>query len=65
MLGNCQLRVKQKINSTQKHSPLLPNGEHFIISVFVSESKEDIDTNEKIIADIAKAAYDFYTATEK
>lgn len=43
----------------------LPNGEHFIISVFVSESKENFDTNEKIIADIAKATYDFYTATEK
>lgn len=43
----------------------LPNGEYFIISVFVSESKEDFDTNEKIIADIAKATYDFYTTTEK
>lgn len=43
----------------------LPNGEYFIISVFVSESKEDFDNNEKIIADIAKAAYDFYTVTEK
>ncbi|WFS34552.1 extended-spectrum class A beta-lactamase RATA-1 [Riemerella anatipestifer] len=43
----------------------LPNGEHFIISVFVSESKENFDMNEKIIADIAKATYDFYTATEK
>lgn len=42
----------------------LPNGEYFIISVFVSESKENFDTNEKIIADIAKATYDFYTATE-
>jgi beta-lactamase class A len=43
----------------------LPNGEYLIISVFVSESKENFDTNEKIIADIAKATYDFYTATEK
>jgi len=43
----------------------LPNGEYFIISVFVSESKENFDTNEKIIADIAKATYDFYTAPEK
>ena len=41
----------------------LPNGEYFIISVFVSESKESFDTNEKIIADIAKATYDFYTTT--
>ncbi|MCB9298563.1 MAG: class A beta-lactamase, subclass A2 [Lewinellaceae bacterium] len=43
----------------------LPNGEYFIISVFVSESKENFDANEKIIADIAKAAYDFYAATNK
>jgi beta-lactamase class A/beta-lactamase class A VEB len=43
----------------------LPNGEYFIISVFVSESKENFDTNEKIIADIAKATYDFYTTPTK
>lgn len=40
----------------------LPNGEYFIISIFVSESKENFGTNEKIIADIAKATYDFYTS---
>jgi len=39
----------------------LPKGGYFIISVFVSESKENFDTNEKIIAEIAKATYDFYT----
>ncbi len=27
----------------------LPNGEHFIISVFVNDSKEDFDTNEKLL----------------
>ena len=43
----------------------LPNGEYFIISIFVSESKENFDTNEKIIADIAKATYDFYTTPTK
>ena len=43
----------------------LPNGKYFIISVFVSESKENFDTNEKIIADIAKSTYDFYTTTTK
>lgn len=43
----------------------LPNGEYFIISVFVGESKENFDTNEKIIADIAKATYDYYTTTTK
>lgn len=39
----------------------LPNGEYFILSVFVSESKEDFDTNEHIIAEIAKVVYDHYT----
>jgi len=43
----------------------LPNGDYFIISVFVSESKENFNTNEKIIADIAKATYDFYTTPTK
>lgn len=43
----------------------LPNGEYFIISVFVSESKENFETNEKIIADIAKATYDYYTTPTK
>lgn len=38
----------------------LPNGEYFIISVFVSESKENFETNEKIIADIAKITYDYF-----
>ena len=37
----------------------LPNGNQFAIAVFVSKSKEKIETNEKIIAEIAKAAYDF------
>lgn len=40
----------------------LPNGKHFFISVFVSNSKENDETNEKIIADIAKAAYDYFNA---
>lgn len=43
----------------------LPNGKYFIISVFVSESKEDFETNEQIIADIAKVTYDFYAKTEQ
>jgi beta-lactamase class A len=43
----------------------LPNGEHFFISVFVTNSKEDADTNEKIIADIGKAAWDYFTTVKK
>jgi beta-lactamase class A/beta-lactamase class A VEB len=43
----------------------LPNGKHFIISVFVTDSKENDETNEKIIADIAKVTWDYYTTTKK
>lgn len=43
----------------------LPDGKYFIISVFVTDSKENAETNEKIIADIAKAAWDYFTAKEK
>jgi len=39
----------------------LPNGQHLFISVFVTNSKEDAETNQKIIADIAKAAWDYFT----
>jgi beta-lactamase class A len=38
----------------------LPNGKHFFISVFVTNSKENAETNEKIIADIAKATWDYF-----
>ena len=43
----------------------LPNGQHFFISVLVTDSKEDADTNEKIIADIAKAARDHFMTKPK
>lgn len=43
----------------------LPNGEHFFISVFVADSKEDAATNERIIADIAKASWDYFIAKAK
>lgn len=43
----------------------LPNGQHFFISVFVTNSKEDADTNEKIIADISKATWDYFMAKTK
>lgn len=38
----------------------LPNGKHFAISVFVSDSKENTETNERIISDIAKLAWDYF-----
>ncbi len=43
----------------------LPNGQHFYISVFVTDSKEDITTNERIIADIARAAWDYFIQVKK
>ena len=43
----------------------LPNGKYFYISVFVTDSKEDFDTNEKIIADIARAAWDHFAAKQR
>jgi beta-lactamase class A/beta-lactamase class A VEB len=43
----------------------LPNGKHFILSVFVTHSKENAATNEKIIADIAKATWDYFMTEPK
>ncbi len=39
----------------------LPNGEHFFISVFVTDSKVNFETNENIISSIAKVIWDYYT----
>ncbi len=36
---------------------ILPNGQHVALAVYVSDSKESEKSNEKIIADIAKAVY--------
>lgn len=38
----------------------LKSGKQFGIAVFVSNSKENIGTNERIIAEIAKASYDYF-----
>ena len=43
----------------------LPNGQHFFISVFVTDSKEDDAANEKIIADIAKVTWDYFITKTK
>jgi len=39
----------------------LPNGNQFIISVFVHNTSEKFEDGETLIADIAKAAWDYYT----
>lgn len=42
----------------------LPNGKYFYISIFITDSKEDTKTNERIIADITKLAWDYFTNKE-
>jgi beta-lactamase class A len=39
----------------------LPNGSYFFISVFVTNTKEPYKTNAQIIAQISKAAFDYFT----
>jgi len=43
----------------------MPNGKYFFISVFVTDSKENADINEKIIADIAKETWNYFTSKKK
>lgn len=43
----------------------LPGGNHIALSVFVSNSPESDDINEKIIADIAKLVWDYYASKAK
>ncbi len=38
----------------------LPNGKYFVISVFITESSESLETNEKIISEISKMAWDYF-----
>ena len=43
----------------------LPNGKHYAISVFVSNSKENDADNAKIIADISKLVWDYFISAKK
>nr|WP_293294659.1 class A beta-lactamase, subclass A2 [Allomuricauda sp.] len=38
----------------------LPNGDYYTISVFITSSSESLETNEKIIADISRASWDYF-----
>ena len=38
----------------------LPNGKHYAIAVFVSNSMESEETNCKMISDISKVVYDYF-----
>lgn len=42
----------------------LPNGKHFIISVYLKEITETKEDTEKIIADIAKATWNYFSKRE-
>ncbi|MEO0902930.1 MAG: class A beta-lactamase, partial [Bacteroidota bacterium] len=42
----------------------LPENRYFYISIFVSDSKEDEETNQKIMASIAKLAWDYFQSKE-
>jgi beta-lactamase class A len=43
----------------------LPDGKHVILAVYITNTREDIETAEGIIAAISKAVYDHYTGTKK
>ena len=43
----------------------LPNGQHYFISVFVSKSNENNETNEKIISDNSKVTWDYFVNQAK
>jgi beta-lactamase class A/beta-lactamase class A VEB len=43
----------------------LPNGTYFYISFFVSNSKENLETNELLIASITKVTYDYFISKSK
>ena len=38
----------------------LPNGEHLVVSIFITQSKEALEVNERMIAAISKAAWDYF-----
>lgn len=43
----------------------LPDGNYLCISVFITNSKENAEMNEKIIADISKATWDYFMSKAK
>jgi beta-lactamase class A len=44
---------------------VMPNGQRFAMSAFVANSKENMETNEQVIADIAKLAGDYFMKKTK
>ena len=39
----------------------LPNGQHVCIALFITDTSEDVDTLEKLMAQISKKVFDFYS----
>ena len=39
----------------------LPNGKHYAISIFVSDSMESVETNTQMIANISKIVFDYFS----
>lgn len=42
----------------------LPDGTHLVLSIFVCKSEESYDDTRKLISEIAKAAFDFYSGSK-
>lgn len=40
----------------------LPNGKHFILSIYLKEIREDREVTEKVLADIASVTYNYFAA---
>lgn len=40
----------------------LPNGKHFILSIYLKDIKEEMGDTEKIIADISRVVWEYYTS---
>lgn len=57
-------RNAQGLNAAENDIAIvqLPDGRYYSLAIFVKDSMEDSDTNNKIIADISKAVYDYLTA---
>lgn len=39
----------------------LPDAQYYIISIFITNSSEDLETNKKIISDISKVTFDYFS----
>jgi len=40
----------------------LPNGKHFTVAIFYGNTRKSDAQNDRVIAEVAKAAYDYFSA---